>query len=141
LDEFEVPNEKTIYYKSRVEDLGDLSTYYGYNDYDFSGYTIEQAAVYDKKILSIKELKDYDYINLYSKGYATVHVKKLPEERYSKFPINLALKSKIDTTINIGEAANFTLKKDHKISYIIINGFLQKIENHRKFEGNGLIMR
>lgn len=141
LDELEVPTEKVIYYKSHIEDLGDLSTYYGYNDYDFSGYSIEQASVYDKKVIAIKELKDFDYINLYSKGFSTVLVKKLPEEKYSKFPINLALKSKIDTTINIGEPANFLLKKDGKISYIIINGFLQNIDNHRKFEGNALIIR
>lgn len=141
LDEFEVPNEKTIYYKSRVEDLGDLSTYYGYNDYDFSGCTIEQASVYDKKNFTLKNLQVYDFTDLYSKGFSTVLVKKLPEEKYSKYPINLALKSKIDTTINIGEPANFILKKDGKISYIIINGFLQKIEKNRKFEGNGMIIR
>jgi hypothetical protein len=141
LDEFEVPNEKVIYYKSRIEDLGDLSTYYGYNDYDFTGYTIEQALVYDKKVFAVKDLKDYDYINFYSKGYSTVLVKKLPEEKFSKFPINLALKSKIDTTINIGESANFILTREDKISYIIINGFLHKIEKNRKFEGNGLIIR
>ncbi|HRN27962.1 MAG TPA: M14 family metallopeptidase, partial [Ignavibacteriaceae bacterium] len=141
LDEFEVPNEKTIYYKSRVEDLGDLSTYYGYNDYDFSGCTIEQASVYDKKNFTLKNLQVYDFTDLYSKGFSTVLVKKLPEEKYSKYPINLALKSKIDTTINIGEPANFILKKDGKISYIIINGFLQKIEKNRKFEGNGMIFR
>ncbi len=141
LDEFEVPNEKVIYYRSRVEDLGDLSTYYGYNDYDFSGYTIEQADVYDKKVFILKNLQGYDFTDLYSKGFSTVLVKKLPEERYSKYPINLALKSKIDTTINIGEPANFILKKDDKISYIIINGFLQKIEKNRKFEGNGMVIR
>ncbi|MEO8232955.1 MAG: peptidase M14, partial [Ignavibacteriota bacterium] len=141
LDEYEVPNEKTIYYKSRVEDLGDLSTYFGYNDYDFSGYTIEQASVYDKKVFALNDLQDYDFTDLYSKGFSTVLVKKLPEEKYSKFPINLALKSKIDTTINIGEPANFILKNDGKISYIIINGFLQKIEKNRKFEGNGMIIR
>ena len=141
LDEYEVPNEKTIFYKSRVDDLGDLSTYFGYNDYDFSGYTIEQAAVYDKKVFALNDLQDYDFTDLYSKGFSTVLVKELPEEKYSKFPINLALKSKIDTTINIGELANFILKKDDEISYIIINGFLQKIEKNRKFEGNGMIIR
>ncbi len=141
LDEFEVPNEKKIYYKSQVEDLGDLSTYYGYNDYDFSDYTIEQASVYTKKVFALKDLKDLDYLNLYSKGFSTVIVKKLPDTKYSGYPINIALKSKIDTTINIGESANFIIKKDGKIEYIVINGFLQKIEKNRKFEGNGMIIR
>ena len=141
LDEFEAPKEKTIYYKSQVEDLGDLSTFFGYNDYDFSGCTIERAAVYDKKIFSLKELKGYDFNKLYSKGFSTILVKKLPDEKFTRFPINLALKNKIDTTINLGEPANFVIKRDGNVEYIIINGFLQKIEKNRKFEGNGLVVK
>jgi hypothetical protein len=141
LDEFEEPNENTIYYKSRIEDIGDLSTFFGYNDLDFTGYTIERASVYEKKVFALKDLENYNFIDLYSKGYSTVIVKNLPEERYSRFPINLALKNRIDTTINIGEPANFILLKDNKLSYLIINGFLQKIEKNRIFEGNGLIIR
>ena len=141
LDEFEGPNEKKIYYKSQVDDLGDLSIFYAFKDYNFEGYTIERASVYEKKVFSFKELEKYDFYNLYSKGYSTILVKELPEEKFTKFPINLALKNRIDTTINIGESANFVLKKDGKVEYVVINGFLQKIEKNRKFEGNGLIIK
>jgi len=141
LDEFEGPNEKKIFYKSQVDDLGDLSVFYAYKDYDFNGYTIERALVYEKKVFSLKELENYDFYKLYTKGYSTILVKKLPEEKFTRFPINLALKNKIDTTINIGESANFILKKNEKVEYIVINGFLQKIEKNRKFEGNGLIIK
>jgi len=141
LDEFEGPKEKKIYYKSQVDDLGDLSTFYAYNDYDFEGYTIEQAKVKSNKTYSIKDLEKLDYAKLYSDGYSTVLVKKLPDEKFTRFPINIALKNKIDTTINIGESANFVLKKNAKIEYIVVNGFLQKVEKNRKFEGNGLIIK
>jgi len=141
LDEFEGANEKTIYYKSQVEDLGDLSIFYAYKDYDFSGYSIEQAAVYDDKVFSLKDLHDFYFYKLYSKGFSTILIKKLPEEKFTRLPINLALKNRIDTTINIGEPANFILKKDGKIEYIIINGFLQRIEKNRKFDGNGLVIK
>ena len=140
-DEFEGPNEKKIYYKSQVDDLGDLSTFYAYNDYDFEGYEIERAKVKSNKTYSIKDLEKLDFVKLYSEGYSTVLVKKLPEEKFTRFPINIALKNKIDTTINIGEPANFILKKDGKIEYIVINGFLHKVEKNRKFEGNGLIIK
>lgn len=141
LDEFEGPNEKKIYYRSQVDDLGDLSVFYAYKDYDFNGYTIERASIFEDKIFSLKELENYDFYKLYSKGYSTILVKKLPDEKFTKFPINLAIKNRIDTTINIGEPANFILKKDGKIEYIIINGFLQRIEKNRKFEGNGLVIK
>ncbi|MCU0343913.1 MAG: hypothetical protein MUF28_08840 [Ignavibacterium sp.] len=141
LDEFEGPYEKKIFYKSQVDDLGDLSTFYAYNDYDFEGYEIERAKVKSNKTYSIKELEKLDYTKLYSEGYSTILVKKLPDEKFTRFPINIALKNKIDTTINIGESANFVLKKNGKIEFILVNGFLQKVEKNRKFEGNGLIIK
>jgi len=141
LDEFEGPNEKKIYYKSQVDDLGDLSTFYAYNDYDFDGYTIERASVYEKKVYPLNKLEKIDFYDLYLKGYSTILVKKLPDEKFTRFPINLALENKIDTTINIGESANFVIKKDGKVEYIVINGFLQKVEKNRKFEGNGLVIK
>ena len=141
LDEFEGPNEKKIFYKSQVDDLGDLSTFYAYDDYDFEGYTIERASVYEKKVYPLNKLEKIDFYDLYPKGYSTILVKKLPDEKFTRFPINLALKNKIDTTINIGESANFVIKKDAKIEYSVINGFLQKVEKNRKFEGNGLVIK
>ncbi|HQF42875.1 MAG TPA: hypothetical protein PK073_08160, partial [Ignavibacteriaceae bacterium] len=109
--------------------------------YDFDGYTIDRAKVYDKKVYSLKELKKLDYPLLYSKGYSTILVNKLPDENFSDYPINIALKNKIDTTINIGEIANFVIKKNNKIEYIVINGFLFKIDTDRKPEGNGLVIK
>jgi hypothetical protein len=141
LDEFEGPNEKKIYYKSQVDDLGDLSTFYAYDDYDFEGYTIERASVYEKKVYPLNKLEKIDFYDLYSKGYSTILVKELPDEKFTRLPINLELKNRIDTTINIGESANFVIKKDAKIEYIVINGFLQKVEKNRKFEGNGLVVK
>ena len=93
------------------------------------------------KTYSLKDLEKLDYLKLYSEGYSTILVKKLPDEKFTRFPINIALKNKIDTTINIGESANFVLKKDGKVEYIVINGFLQKVEKNRKFEGNGLTIK
>jgi len=140
-DEFEGPKEKRIFYRSQVDDLGDLSTFFAYNDYDFEGYTIERASVYEKKVYPLNKLDKIDFYDLYSEGYSTILVKKLPDEKFARFPINLALKNKIDTTINIGESANFVIKKDGQVEYIVINGFLQKVEKNRKFEGNGLIIK
>ncbi len=141
LDEFEGPNEKKIYYRSQVDDLGDLSTFFAYKDYDFEGYRIERASVYEKKVYSLNKIEKIDFCDLYSKGYSTILVKKLPDEKFTRLPINIALKNKIDTTINIGESANFVIKKDGKVEYIVINGFLQKVEKNRKFEGNGMIIK
>lgn len=141
LDEFEQSEGKINFFKSQVADLGDLSTFYAYNDYDMSGFSIERASVYNEKVFTLNELNKIDFNKLYAKGYSTILVKKLPDEKYFYHPINIALKDKIDTTINIGETANFVLKKDDKIEYIVINGFLHKINSDRHFKGNGLVIK
>lgn len=141
LDEFEKSDDTQVFYKSQVADIGDLSTFFAYKDYEMSGYSLEQALVYDEKVFTQKELEKIDLIKYYNKGYSTLLVKKLPEEKYSSLPINLALKNKIDTTITIGEQANFVLKKNNKIEYIIVNGFVNKIDKNRKIEGNGLVLK
>lgn len=141
LDEFEKADKEKLFYKSQVADLGDLSTFYAYNDYDMSGFSIERASVYNEKVFTLNELNKIDFNKLYAKGYSTILVKKLPDEKYIYHPINIALRDKIDTTINIGETANFVLKKNSKIEYIVINGFLHKINSDRNFEGNGLVIK
>ena len=141
LDEFEQSEGKINFFKSQVADFGDLSTFYAYNDYDMSGYSIEKASVYNEKVFTLNDLNKIDFNKLYAKGYSTILVKKLPDEKYIYHPINIALRNKIDTTINIGETANFVLKKNNKIEYIVINGFLHKINSDRNFEGNGLVIK
>mgnify|MGYP005840086935 CR=1 FL=1 len=141
MDEIQTPDGKNYYYKSQVADLGDLSVFFGYKDFDFNGYTIHQAATDDNKVYKSENLKKLDFFDFYSKGITNIIVNKLPDDKFSPLPINLTLSNKIDTTINIGEPANFLLKKDGKIEYVIINGFIQKVDKNRKFEGNGIIIR
>ena len=140
LDEFEKSESDRVYYKSQVADIGDLSTYYGYNDYDLNGYCIEETAVYKEKVFKLDELKKIDFKKYYDKGISTLIVKKMPGEKFTQFPINVVTNKKTDTSITIGEPANFILKRNNKIEYIIINGFINKPDKNWEIEGNGLLL-
>jgi hypothetical protein len=141
LDEIGDKDGKTFHFKSQVADLGDLSTFFGYTDLNLDGYKIQKAETYKDKIFKLGELNNIDLYDIYSKGCTNIIVDKLPDGKFSDLPINLALSNKIDTTINIDEPANFVLKKNGKVEYVVINGFLQKVEKNRKFDGNGIIIR
>lgn len=130
-----------IYYRSQVADLGDLSIFFGYKDLDFTGYTIDKPNTFNDKVFKLDEVQNLNLYDFYNKGYTTIIVDQLPEGRYFDLPINLSLTNKTDTTINIDESANFILKRAGKIEYVVINGFLNKVEENRRFEGNGLIIR
>ncbi len=132
---------KKFYFRSQVVDLGDLSVFYGFKDLDFDGYQIQKPATYNDKIFKLDELKNLNLFDIYSKGCTNIIVDPLPEGKFSDFPINITYSNKIDTTINIDEPANFILKKDGKIEYVVVNGFIQKVDKYRKFEGNGIIIR
>ncbi len=141
LDEIGDKDGKTFHFKSQVADLGDLSTFFGYTDLNLDGYKIQKAETYKDKIFKLGELNNIDLYDIYSKGCTNIIVDKLPDGKFSDLPINLALSNKIDTTINIDEPANFVLKKNGKVEYVVINGFLQIVEKNRKFDGNGIIIR
>lgn len=140
LDEFEKSESDRVYYKSQIADIGDLSTYYGYKDYDLNGYCIEEASVYKEKVFKLDELKKIDFKKFYDKGISTLIVKKTPGEKFIQYPINIVTNKKTDTSITIGEPANFILKRNNKIGYIIINGFINKPDKNWEIEGNGLLL-
>lgn len=142
MNEMNTDNGKSFYLKSEVADFGDLSVFFGYDDFDYSGYTIEPAKIYKKKAIKNNDLKKIDLYSFYKDGYSTVLIKDKSDKKYFDQSINLLLNNKIDadTTINIGETANFIFKKAGKIKYIIVNGFIQKVEKERQFKGNGLVI-
>lgn len=141
LDEIGDLDRKKFYFKSQVADLGDLSIFYSFKDIDLDGYKIQRAKTYSDKIFKLDELNHIDLYDIYKSGCTNIIVDKLPDGKFFDLPINLTNSNKIDTTINIEEPANFVLKKDGKIEYIVVNGFVLKVEKNRKFEGNGLVIR
>ncbi len=141
LDEIGDLDGKKFYFKSQVADLGDLSIFYSFKDIDLDGYKIQRAKTYSDKIFKLDELNHIDLYDIYKSGCTNIIVDKLPDGKFFDLPINLTNSNKIDTTINIEEPANFVLKKDGKIEYIVVNGFVLKVEKNRKFEGNGLVIR
>jgi hypothetical protein len=103
--------------KAAVTDRGDLSTYYGYQTLDASGYTLVVPKVYNKKIRSEKH-----YMELLSDGYAFTF-KSRRGQSYA-FPLIDNQELSMETAINMG---TFLLESDGVISKAIINGSVIEI--------------
>ncbi|WP_136465163.1 M14 family zinc carboxypeptidase [Flagellimonas onchidii] len=142
----EVDNEdhEDFYYKSTIVDQGDLSTYYGYETFDASGYAIVKPKGMDPYDNPEGEIET----NITSKlklGYAFLYYNgKGNDGEYTKGPMHI-LKKNIDIgqkfKIKIGHNPTFFLEKDGKLTHAIINGFiidLGKSIETQKF-GNALI--
>ncbi|MFN3871683.1 MAG: M14 family zinc carboxypeptidase [Ignavibacterium sp.] len=136
-------DKNVVYKKATIEDIGDLSVFFGYTDIDFSGYEIENVKTYTDRAYTLDELKKIDLKKFFKEGFVNFLIKKTIDEDYIHKPINLVTtnKKEIKTKISIGSRPNFALKKDGEIVYVVVNGFLQSVDDNSDFKGNGLIYK
>ena len=116
-----------FWYSSRIIDQGDLSTYYGYETLDATGYSLKQGKVYPKTLLTLEDVKQVDPLHVLKQGYTYLRVAKIPMDMLeSPFPLNI-LGNNFELPefeILVGKNPTFLLEKNGKLEYAVINGFL-----------------
>ena len=140
-EEINAKNSGNFYYKSIIDDIGDLSGLYGYEDHDFKGLTVEYGRTYTEKCFSEEELKDLNFCEFYRNGYTNILVKECENMEYSNFPINLIRNySKTMTDeIRTDLTANLIFRRNSAVKYAVVNGFLVCIGNDLGEVKNGII--
>jgi hypothetical protein len=137
-NEIDLKGHNDFYYKSVVDDQGDLSTFYGYETFDATGYTIVPP-----KAASMGNQQNPK--NLLQQGIAYVKT-VLPDTGFSvDEPVHKAnLTFKLGSfKLQPGVNPTFFLEKEGKITHAVINGFLLDLSKpieEQKF-GNALIYR
>ena len=133
-----------FWYSSRVVDQGDLSTYYGYETFDASGYTLRPGKAYPKVLESFEQLKDLNIVSLLKEGYTYLRMKNIPDELLeSPYPIHIISKEYEipELHLKVGINPTFLLEKDGLLRYVVINGFLINLENGTGNFKNAMIYR
>ncbi|SKB58806.1 Zinc carboxypeptidase [Salegentibacter holothuriorum] len=134
----EVQDENLNYfYASYISDRGDLSTYYGYEEFDASGYKLEEGKIYPDIFENLAELPQENISGMLKEGYAYVALKELPDKDITKLPINLVTE---DFEIPENLQPNFFLKKEGNFEYAVINGFLIVLSKENFDVKNALIL-
>jgi hypothetical protein len=136
-----------FHYKSMIVDQGDLSTYYGYETFDASGYKARPAKITDQAVPS---LSDFDHLMDYEKwvkaGFGYLRMQAIPKDKVQlSSKINLATEDYelSDFQLKVGQNPTFFLEKEGKLTHLVINGFLLNLSQSfesQKF-GNALIYR
>ncbi len=141
--EINTDSAKAFYIKSSVEDIGDLSVFFGYEDYDFKGFEIEIGKTYPDILPSLEEIEKLDFNDLYRQGYTNVKLDstKNLEEKYTKLPINILTGNRElnPKEIKLGSNPNFVIKKNNVVKYIVVNGFIYNIDQKKGEIRNALI--
>ena len=141
-EEISVYESKDYYYKSTIEDIGDLSIYYGYNDLDLSGCKVEPGKIFEEKFNSFAEIEKYDINSLYKLGYTDVILNsKNFNAVYTNLPVNIWINNSPQNCkkIEMGSAPNLIIKKNDNVKYVVINGFIYDVENSEGKILNGLV--
>ena len=123
-------SDRDFYYRSSISDMGDLSTFYGYEELFAEGYKIEPGKSYPQVVYSLPSLRKMDYADLHRQGYTDIRLQKVPgREDVDQLPFRLrgASGPKPDNAIRIGENPSFFLVKDGLRKYVVVNGFLYRV--------------
>jgi hypothetical protein len=129
------------YFRGTIDDVGDLSTYYGYDEFDLEGMTISPGKIFDEEFTSVDDLAEVDFANLHKEGYTYLKLLDIPEDLHSvPFPMDIVANDEEDEP-EFGEnrAANFTIHKDGKIRFVVINGFIVDLVSGKGAVLNGII--
>ena len=144
--EVAIENSDQFWYSSRIIDQGDLSTYYGYETFNASGYTIRPGKIATQVLSSPAALNSRNIIDMLKSGYTYIRSENIPEDWGSFFlPINLASEQFSAPNFNLGVGLNptFLLEKNDEVHYAVINGFLIDLSEKQSasFFKNSMIYR
>jgi hypothetical protein len=136
-------DKKSLFKKATIEDIGDLSVYFGYTDLDLSGYELSESKTMKAKDFSIKKLNSALLTELFKNGYTNMLSTNKINDQFTPVPFNLITndKKEFKTRFDIGAVPNFLIKKNDKVEYVVVNGFVQKVNETFDYFGNGLIIK
>lgn len=133
-------NHDSFYYRSSISDQGDLSTYYGYETFDASGYKIVAPNTSDE---AGNLYKSSD--GMLKQGIGYVFSDLTEDKDFILSPINILKAGRDLPKLKIapGQNPTFFLEKEGELTHAVINGFLidlSKPIQEQNF-GNALIYR
>ena len=117
-------NYRDFYNRSQIIDIGDLSTYYGYETFKGNGYTIVPGKLYnlESNSLPIRQRT----LELLKEGYLYYQLDEPLDSQEVTVPLVAVSKAfqvpKLD--LYIGLNPSFLLEKDGIITHAVVNGFL-----------------
>ncbi|MFC3975881.1 M14 metallopeptidase family protein [Belliella kenyensis] len=127
----EVDTSYDYYVNGAIDDIGDLSVFYGYEEIDATDMKVVEGKVFPTYFENMDNLTHERVTELLRAGYLAVKVKHVTtESSLHKLPIQVLNQTyELATNISLGATANFFLQKDDQLKYAVINGYLINLES------------
>jgi hypothetical protein len=143
-EEINTNGAKDFYLESEIEDIGDLSVFSGYDEFDFSDYTVSPGETKPETFNSVDELSKINPAKLFADGYTNIRLNENNfENDYSKFPFNIILNNAElpSEKIEVEGSPNFILRKNGEAKFAVVNGFVIDIANIDSWNGNSIVIK
>lgn len=125
--EIDFDEHRNFFTVGSIRDVGDMSTYYGYQELDANGMVALPGKVYPETLHNIAAVQALDARRLMREGYTTVAVHDLAGYETAMLTLELDVTSSRtaeDNELEIGNRANFILQQEGRPVYAIVNGRL-----------------
>jgi len=109
-----------------------------------NGFTAEPGKTYPQIFISENELNNINVIEFFKSGYTNVILNSSSlEKEFSPFPFNIILNEKQNdlNQIKVESVPNLIIRKDEKVRYAVVNGFLFDIEIADNKTCNALVIK
>ncbi len=120
-------------YESKIEDLGDLSTFYGLQEIDATGLDLVPATIYPETLKSADQLAALNIPELYRQGIVVFRMRKTGKakayEQLGSEPVHILVDGGLPAKpLKLGQIPTFLLKEGEQLRYVIVNGLVVKTD-------------
>jgi len=122
-EEIDILDRSSYYTVATIEDLGDLSTFYGYEEKNVDNMSCTPCKIY-KKLLTLEEAFTIDYMALLRKGVGIMQVQDwVPDSQLDSIPLLIIdAKEPVKFDLAPGNRCAFFLGDETGIKFAVING-------------------
>jgi len=128
-----------FYYVGKIKEIGDLSIYYGIEEYNLNGYDVDIPKIFLSNNRTKLNIEQFNL--LHNEGYGFVfQTEHNYEKDYTSMPINILCYKNYKPQLAVDEYANLLITKENNKIYIIINGFFQVLNDSKNRILNSLVI-
>lgn len=144
-NEVSYANASKFFYYSKIEEFGDLHPQYGSEELNAEGLVAEKGKVYPTQFRNLSELAKLNPLNLLREGYTYVRLSPDANTRslglyFTTTPLHVLRSATTPSGApELGNTATFLLKKNGKVKYAVVNGFIHNLEEGTSKSGNGIV--
>ncbi len=141
-EEYDHEGKAPIFYQGTIEDLGDLSTQFGYQEITEKALIYDPGKTYPEELVNQQEVVDLGITELLRQGYTRIKLKQLPPKGSNQLPFDLIVhETESPLSLKVTQQATFLLLKDGKVKYAVINGFVHEVGKSIITEARGWVFK